>query len=36
MGLDIVKRIIDRHDGEIKVTSQPGDTTFRMCFPVVE
>ncbi len=34
MGLDIVKRIIDRHEGEIKVHSKPGDTTFTVCFPL--
>ncbi|PHN03014.1 ATP-binding protein [Flavilitoribacter nigricans] len=33
MGLDIVKKIMDRHMGEIKIVeSRPGKTTFRVCF----
>lgn len=33
MGLDIVKKIVDRHQGDIRVVeSQPGKTTFRVCF----
>ncbi|MEM7369369.1 MAG: ATP-binding protein [Bacteroidota bacterium] len=34
MGLDIVKKIINRHDGDITVRSVPGDTTFEVWFPV--
>lgn len=34
MGLDIVKRIIDRHRGDIQVRSQPGQTVFTLCFPL--
>lgn len=34
IGLDIVKRIIDRHHGEIKVNSVPGRTEFVVCIPV--
>jgi len=34
IGLDIVKRIIDRHHGEIKVNSVPGRTEFVICIPV--
>lgn len=35
MGLDIVKKIIDRHHGEIRIMeSRPGKTTFRVCFPL--
>jgi signal transduction histidine kinase len=33
MGLDIVKKIMDRHQGDIKIVeSRPGKTTFRICF----
>ena len=34
IGLDIVKKIIDRHHGEIKVNSVPGRTEFVVCIPV--
>lgn len=34
IGLDLVKRIIKRHDGEIKVYSKPGSTEFLICLPV--
>lgn len=34
LGLDIVQRIINRHNGDIKVTSEPGNTTFTLCFPI--
>jgi signal transduction histidine kinase len=33
IGLDTVKRIIDRHHGEIKVESVPGRTMFSVCIP---
>lgn len=33
MGLDIVKRIIDRHHGDLELESQPGCTVFRVCLP---
>ncbi|NJK63518.1 MAG: GHKL domain-containing protein [Synechococcaceae cyanobacterium SM2_3_1] len=36
LGLDIVKRIIDRHQGQITVESQPGATTFVVSFPIQE
>lgn len=33
MGLDIVKKIVDRHQGDIRIVeSRPGKTTFRVCF----
>lgn len=33
MGLDIVKKIMDRQQGDIKIVeSRPGKTTFRVCF----
>jgi signal transduction histidine kinase len=34
MGLDIVNRIIRRHNGTIKVFSQPGKTEFDICLPL--
>ncbi|HWD06880.1 MAG TPA: ATP-binding protein [Amycolatopsis sp.] len=37
LGLDISWRIVvERHSGDIKVTSQPGDTRFEICLPVEE
>lgn len=34
LGLDIVRKIIDKHQGKITVDSQPGNTTFRIFLPV--
>lgn len=34
IGLDLVKRIIKHHDGEIKVNSKPGRTEFLICLPI--
>ena len=34
IGLDLVKRIIKHHNGEIKVHSKPGRTEFLICLPV--
>jgi signal transduction histidine kinase len=34
IGLDLVKRIISRHSGEITVHSKPGSTEFLICLPV--
>lgn len=36
MGLDIVKRIIERHNGDISLESKPGETKFSLCFPAVQ
>jgi signal transduction histidine kinase len=33
IGLDIVMRIVKRHNGEIKVFSEPGKTQFTVCIP---
>ena len=33
LGLDIVRKIIDKHQGKITVDSQPGNTTFRVFLP---
>ena len=34
LGLDIVKKIIDKHSGNITVESQPGRTTFDVFIPI--
>jgi len=36
LGLDIVKKIIVKHEGTIEVDSVPGKTTFTVCLPIVE
>jgi signal transduction histidine kinase len=34
MGLEVVQRIVNQHNGSIKVNSEPGRTTFVVCFPI--
>jgi signal transduction histidine kinase len=34
LGLDIVRRLVQWHDGEIEVDSRPGRTVFRVSLPV--
>jgi signal transduction histidine kinase len=34
LGLDIVRRILDRNEGLIDVESEPGRTEFRVALPV--
>ena len=34
LGLDIVKKIIDKHRGEIHLESRPGQTTFEVWLPL--
>jgi signal transduction histidine kinase len=34
LGLDIVKKIVDKHRGTIVVRSQPGETTFQVTLPI--
>lgn len=34
LGLDTVKKIIDQHNGDIKVNSAPGRTEFIICLPM--
>ena len=34
LGLDIVRRLVNRHDGEIEVESHPGRTIFTVSLPV--
>ena len=36
LGLDIVKKIIDKHEGKIEVKSKPGQTTFTIYLPIVK
>ena len=36
LGLDIVRRLVDRNDGVIEVDSAPGRTEFRVTLPVAE
>jgi nitrogen-specific signal transduction histidine kinase len=33
-GLGIVKKIIEKHEGKIIVTSEPGKTTFTVYIPI--
>jgi signal transduction histidine kinase len=33
LGLDLVRRTLERHDGEIEVESRPGRTRFRVKLP---
>jgi signal transduction histidine kinase len=33
LGLDIVRRLVQKHDGEIEVESRPGRTEFRVSLP---
>ncbi|MDY0092830.1 MAG: ATP-binding protein [Candidatus Vecturithrix sp.] len=36
LGLDIVKKIIEKHSGKIELESQPGRTTFSVFLPITE
>ena len=36
IGLDIVNRVVKRHNGEVKVESEPGRTVFSVCIPIVQ
>lgn len=33
LGLDVVQNIVKQHNGKVEVTSEPGKTVFRVCFP---
>ena len=34
MGLEVVQRIVQQHNGSIKVISESGHTAFIVCFPI--
>ncbi|OEK04823.1 ATP-binding protein [Roseivirga misakiensis] len=34
LGLEVVKNIVDRHKGHIRLNSKPGRTQFEFCFPI--
>ncbi|MEM9143800.1 MAG: ATP-binding protein [Bacteroidota bacterium] len=34
LGLDVTQKIIKQHNGQIKVTSRPGETIFEVCLPI--
>ncbi|MEL7039141.1 MAG: ATP-binding protein [Cyanobacteria bacterium J06592_8] len=34
LGLDIVRKIVEQHQGHIEVESQPGRTSFTVCLPI--
>jgi signal transduction histidine kinase len=36
LGLDIVRRLVQRHNGQIELDSRPGRTEFRVSLPVAE
>jgi signal transduction histidine kinase len=36
LGLDTVKRIVNKHRGDIQLNSKPGDTRFQVWLPVME
>lgn len=33
LGLDVVRNIVNQHSGKVEVASEPGKTTFKVCFP---
>jgi signal transduction histidine kinase len=34
LGLEVVRQIVLQHDGKVDVTSAPGRTEFKVCFPI--
>ncbi len=34
LGLEIAKKIVDQHNGSLKVSSRPGETIFTVCIPL--
>jgi signal transduction histidine kinase len=35
LGLDIVRKIVDKHEGKITLSSEPGNTTFGIYLPII-
>jgi signal transduction histidine kinase len=35
LGLDIVQRLVNKHQGKVTVESQPGQTTFSVWLPII-
>jgi signal transduction histidine kinase len=33
LGLDVVRNIVNQHNGKIDLTSRPGETIFKVSFP---
>jgi len=34
LGLEVVRQILNQHNGKIELKSQPGRTEFKICFPI--
>lgn len=34
LGLEVVRQIVNQHNGKIELTSNPGRTEFKICFPI--
>jgi signal transduction histidine kinase len=34
LGLEVVRQIINQHNGKIELHSKPGRTEFKICFPI--
>ena len=34
LGLEVVRQIVNQHNGKIELQSVPGRTEFRICFPI--
>jgi signal transduction histidine kinase len=34
LGLEVVRQIVLQHDGKVDVSSEPGRTEFKVCFPI--
>ncbi|MBA4055449.1 MAG: hypothetical protein C0490_12110 [Marivirga sp.] len=34
LGLEVVRQIINQHNGKVDVKSEPGNTVFEICFPI--
>ena len=36
LGLDVVRRTVQRHEGDVEVESRPGHTQFRVSLPLAQ